>query len=223
MYLEAATYTREKLTPDKWCGLDLILKAQPYITDVLEWKREGTNYCLNDFRAHMFHALRKPHTAQAAKEKHLTHWMADAHGVPYSCMDEPWLTLDPNPVAKVIFSRSGPGRPAHNVYQSLAFPWHRAWEKYRKDAVFIGTDLEWEVFCAAQGNVTHYKTNDLFEAARVIAGCELFVGNQSAPHVIAQGCFKRVILEVWEGGANSSCTRPGVLNVRSHNVELPDL
>lgn len=219
--IEAAPYTRQLLIPQNWCGIDVLLRQQPYIGDVRPYRQgEGVTYNGNDFRSRLFHALRGGH----GKDKHLTYWMCDAHGVNYNCMDEPWLRVDePIKAARVVFSRAGAGRPAHQVYHNNQFPWHYVWEKYGKEAVFIGTEAEHEVFSGTCGKVPHYKTKDLAEAARVIAGCELFVGNQSCPHAIASGMKKRIILEVWKEGPNVIDNRPGVTNGWDQYLKLPDL
>jgi hypothetical protein len=219
--IEAANYTRQMMTPDKWCGLDELLMRQPYIADVRPWRQgEPVNFNLNDFRARLFQSLKYG----IGKDKHLCHWMCEAHGIPYTCLDGPWLTLeDPIQAARVVFTRAGAGRPAHQVYTNPAFPWHFVWEKYHQEAVFIGTEAEHEMFSATCGKVPHYKTKTLLEAARVIAGAELFVGNQTATHAIAEGMKKRIILEVWREGPNCIVHRPGVVHGWDQYVKLPEL
>lgn len=222
LLIEATHYTRQPLTPDKWCGLDQLLLRQPYVAEVRPWiKGEPVTYNLNDFRARMFPAVRMG----IGRDKHLTHWMCDVHGVNYNCMNQAWLTVeDPISAARVVFSRAGAGRPSHQVYQNELFPWYIAAEKYRKDAVFVGGGLEHQVFEAAFGPVPHYKTATLLEAARVIAGCELFVGNQTATHAIAEGMKKRIVLEVWMGGPNCLVhDKPRVTHGKDPYVQLPDL
>lgn len=219
-HIEAADYTRRKLTPDAWCGIDLLLKAQDYIVDVVPWAK-GTfcNYNLNDFRARLFHSIRKGQ----GKDKHLGYWMCDAHGVPYSAMDTAWLKVEPVRAARVVIARAGAGRSIHHVYHNHRFPWHRVWKRYRKEAVFIGTQDEHQVFCATCGEIPHHPTADLFEAARVIAGADLFIGNQSAPNAIAEGLKKNILLEVWPEGPNAGIRRPGVTLGWDENVPIPEI
>lgn len=208
--IEAAKYTRQFLTPDKWCGINELLMRQPYVADVRPYSPgEPVTFNLNDFR----HRLGQSLAVGVGKDKHLTHWICDAHGVNYNCMDEPWLEItDPIAEAKVVFSRAGAGRDPRYVYQNPAFPWHYVWAKYHQEAVFVGTDFEHEIFCGQCGEVPHYKTATLLEAARVIAGATLFVGNQTATHAIAEGLKKRIILEVWPQGPNCIVKRDGVLH-----------
>jgi hypothetical protein len=220
LMIEPAVYTRQMLTPDKWCGIDLLLKQQDYIVDVIPWpKAHFCNYNLNDFRARMWTALRKGQ----GKEQHLGHWICDSHGVNRNAMDSAWLKVDPVRVKPVVIARSGPGRSAQNVYHNPRFPWHAVWQKYRNVAVFVGTADEHKVFCATCGTIPHHPTENLLEAARVIAGCDLFIGNQSAPHAIAEAMKKRIILEVWPAGANCLIFREGVIHGWNEEIQLPEV
>ena len=218
--IEAATYTRQALTPDKWGGLDLLLKQQPYINDVREWRREMVTINLNDFRAKLFKAIR----VGQSKDKSLVDWHIEAHGLPLSLKDSAWLTVaEPIKAARVVFNRTGPGREPHHVYHNLMFPWHRVWQKYHQDAVFIGSKLEYDVFRNTCGEVPYYPTSNLLEAARVIAGADLFVGNQSCCFWIAEGMKKKLVLEVWPQGPTSNVFRDGATQGFDQNVWLPEL
>lgn len=219
--IEAAPYTRQMLTRDKWCGIDELLMRQPYISDVRQYNRgEGVTFNMNDFRARLVQSLR----ANIGKDKHLTHWMCEAHGVPNDVLLTQWLLIaDPIEAAPVVFTRAGAGRARQHVYQNPAFPWHTIWKKYHQSAVFVGSDHEHEIFCATCGEVPHYKTKTLLEAARVIAGCKLFIGNQTATHAIAEGLKKNIVLEVWPEGPNCIVHRPGVAHGWDQHVKLPDV
>lgn len=219
LYIESAPYTRVPMTPDKWNGLDLLLKAQPYIADVKPWNREATDWNCNDFRSVMVRQLRQG----IGKDRHLSDWLALAFRIPLTIKDDPWLTVEPSRVARVVINRAGAGRPAHQQYYGKDFPWGKVLEKYGKDAVFIGTPLEHQVFCAAQGKVPYYPTATLLEAARVIAGADLCVLNQSSCGAIAEALKKPILLEVWHQGPNTLVHRDGVIHGWDHNVELPYL
>jgi hypothetical protein len=227
LYIEAAPYTRQFLTPDKWCGLDILLKQQPYIVDVLPWENQRANITMNDFRANMGRALRKASIQRnyddPAFRKSLVDWQLEAHGVPLTERDRAWLAVEPNPVAPVVINRTGPGRAPHHVYQNPNFPWHWVWQKYHDKAVFIGTPEEHRVFSATCGDLRYHPTKDLNEAARVIAGASLFIGNQSACFWIAAGLHKPHVLEVWPSGPNSCLFYPGAIHGWNVDVELPNL
>lgn len=218
-YIEAAPYTRVRMERQNWRGLDRILKAQDYISDVLPWQGQSVDICLNDFRAVMQRALRQ----NQGRDVHISVWVSRAHRISENLHDEPWLTIEPVKVAPVVINRTGPGRPPHLVYHGKNFPWRRVVEKYHDNMVFIGSPLEHEVFQAVFGDVKYYPTPSLYEAAQVIAGCSLFIGGQSAPHAIAQGLGKPIILEVWHNGPNCLSTRQNVTNVWDHNVTLLEI
>lgn len=203
LFCEAASYTRQKLTWDKWQVVVPLLRAQPYIKDVREWSGQHCDYNLNDFRSSMFKALRRPNTPDISKS--LCDWMLEAHGVPVTDKDEAWITVEPKAEAVVVFNRS-------SRYHNPQFPWQSIVDRYRDNACFIGLQQEYAAFTNLYGHVRYAPTNDFLEAAQVIEGCNLFVGNQSACHAIAEGLKKNIILEVWPGGPNCLFYRPGVIH-----------
>ena len=219
LMLQAADYTRVRLTPDKWCGLDVLLKKQPYIVDVIEYDGGRPSVNLNDFRAIMGRALRRGE----GRQKSLVDWQLEAHGVPFSEKNTPWITVEPRKVAPVVINRTGAGRDPRYTYQNPAFPWHKVWKKYADKAVFVGLPEEHELFCCTCGQIPHEKTKDLHEAAQVIAGADLFIGNQSACCWIAQAMHKPLVQEVWLQGPNSIIQRPGAHYGFNCSVELPDV
>lgn len=221
LYIESAPYTRERLTKNNWRGIDKILKAQSYVADVLEWNANiPTHYNLNDFRSWMQRSLRQGQ----GKETHLSDWVAMAHRLPTTIKDTQWIAIEPMPIARVVINRAGPGRPPQSQYFNHEFPWRKVLERYGKDAVFIGTELEHQVFSSVHGEIPHYKTPSLYEAAQVISGADLVVGNQSCCVALAESMKKRIVLEVWLAGQNSSVIDPPRVTLGYNSkVELPDL
>ena len=227
LYIEAAGYTRQFLTPDKWCGVNLLLKEQPYVSEVLPWQNQPVSINGNDFRYNMGRALRKASVHgqrdDSVFKKSLIDWQLSAHGVPLTEKDKAWLQVKPEVVAPVVINRTGCGRASHHVYHNSNFPWHRVWKKYRDRAVFVGLPEEHAAFCNVCGELPHYRTADLLGAARVIAGSSLFIGNQSACFWIAEGLKKNIVLEVWPQGPNCLVPRAGVHHGWDTKVELPDV
>lgn len=218
--IEAAAYTRVMMTPDNWRGLDKILQEQPYIHGVTEWNRRLTTYNLNDWRVRLGRELRN----NKCKDKSLVDWQLEQFGLSPAEKETAWIQIkEPIKTAKVVFNRTGTNRAGHHVYHNVRFPWHHIWSKYHKDSVFVGTKDEHQVFCATCGVVPHYETRDLHDAARVIAGCELFVGNQSCPYWLAEGMKKNLILEVWPNGPNSLSIRDGAIMGWEETFELPNI
>ena len=219
LYIEAATYTRQMLTPDKWFGIDRILKAQPYISDVQPWNRQSVNYNMNDFRNRLFKSVRMG----MHKDKNLVDWQLEQFGIPLHVKDTAWITVEPKKVARVVFNRTGTGRNPHHVYHNPDFPWHWVWQKYKDNAIFVGIPEEHAVFCATCGDLPHVQTKDLYEACQVIAGCDLFVGNQSVCFWLACAMFKPILLEVWPAGPNCLINRPNITFGWNRDVTLPDI
>ena len=64
-------------------------------------------------------------------------------------------------------------------------------------AVFVGTEQEHKVFEQSfKIKIDYYNTKDLLELAKVIQGCEQFIGNQSSALSIAIGLGKTYWCEV---------------------------
>lgn len=214
LYIYAAGFTREILTPEKWEPMRTLFLEQPYIRGVHPWNMERLDFNLNDFR-----------TVMAVEDKErrfniykgLAERMCESHRVPLSALDEPWLEVsEKKKVAEVIFARS-------ERYHSPFFAWKHIWELYHRNAVFIGLEDEHKKFCNEVGFVSHYKTKDFLEMTQVIAGATLFVGNQSAPYAVAEGLKQNAILEVWPDGPNCQFDRPNVWNGIQTNREFPTL
>lgn len=222
LLIEAAHYTRVMLTPDKWYGIDRLIGSQPYITGVAPWKSSvGQCFNLNDFRPRMFSAIQRN---LEARQKSLSDWMLETFGLGLEERDRAWIhCADPASKFEVIINRTGPGRPAHMTYHNPNFPWRRVIDQYGHAAAFIGTELEHAVFCATFGEVPYLKTADFYEAAQVIAGARLFVGNQSCCYAIAEAMKKPAILEVWPSGPNCLFYRDTVIHGWTHDFQLPAL
>lgn len=155
-----------------------LLRAQPYVGSAgwhQTWEGPGLN--LDRWRDHIDLKL------------NLADMLADWLGLPHWPREEPWLEVpSPRRVAPVVFARA---RHRHNP----AFPWKRVWDLYHDRAVFLGLPEEHAAFGREVGRVRHEPTADLLAAARVIAGCDLFVGNQSSLHAVAEGLKRPLVLE----------------------------
>jgi hypothetical protein len=80
-------------------------------------------------------------------------------------------------------------------WHGFHFPWKELVSEFAKEIIFIGIPLEHQSFEREFGKVTYYPCKDLYEAAQLINGSELFIGSQSAPLAIAHGLNKSVIVE----------------------------
>ena len=196
---------REPFTPEKVEMLRVSSKRRPYVSGVEYCDTPGV-FDLDEWRKHYRQGL------------NICDLVASTFGLPHYPRQEPWLFCsDPNPVAKVVISRS-------SRYHGNEFPWRRVRETYGAEAVFVGLREEHAAWQAQFGTISFYLTPNWWELCRVIRGAEVFLGNQSAPMAIALGlCVPRIVQEVCLFRANCHFERNGVVYGRDANVELPAL
>lgn len=190
--------TRERAEP-----LAALIRAQPYIAGV-EWRPRPDGLNLDEFRGHCRDHL------------NLTDMACECFGVPHPPREQPWLFAAPRRLARVVFHRSP---RCHNP----EFPWQRVYETYRAEAAFVGHPHEHADFCNAVGPVSYLHTADMLELAEVIAGCELFVGNQSAPFAVAEGLKVPTVLEIVPAPNNCHWERRGSVHGWAADVPLPEV
>lgn len=206
LYVWRATDRHCRMRKEHYTAIRPLILQQSYIHDVRWWDTWQAKDCpLNQFRRNLW-------PGRTIAQAQLT-----AVGKPHSEAERAWLTVDrAERVAPVIFARGG-------RWRNPQFPWRRVYEKYGKDAVFLGTLEEWEDFTRAVGPVAYRRTDDLLEAARIIAGADLIVSNQSCLYAIAEGLKKPAVVEIDLDHDNCRFNRPNVVHGESATVELPDL
>ena len=67
---------------------------------------------------------------------------------------------------------------------------------YQDRITFVGLPDEFRVISAKLPNIKHYPIDDFYQLAQVIAGCNLFIGNQSMAFAIAEQIKHPRILEI---------------------------
>lgn len=182
-----------------------LLEFQPYIESLryITYRREHNLCGFRDWRGNGWKTI---------ADQHL-----DTLGLSWQHRSTPWLRVDESRSLKpVIFHRS-----LH--FNNPDFPWQRVYDKYSKDAVFVGWDNEHEVFSRDFGPIEHVKTADLLEVARLIAGSRLFIGNQSACFAVAEGLKANAILEVDPKYPDCLYSRINVLHGWNDHIELPEI
>lgn len=128
-------------------------------------------------------------------------------------LKESWLSVDAaERASSVVFSRS-------SRHQNANFPWREVVAKYGDRAVFVGHRQEWANFTEAFGWVPYRSTSDFLELAHVIAGADLFIGNQSAPMALAVGLGVRYIQEVFKPAPNCIFPRPYCQHIRESVID----
>jgi hypothetical protein len=154
-----------------------LIEAQPYINSVRIWKRETLHWESERFRPYGFvnngYNLAHNH-AQAA--------MRDGFISSMPGVSTPWLTVEPDTAyaGRVIINRT----PRYN---NGLFPWAEIVRHYGARLLFIGLPDEWNRFCDAFGQVNFELPKSFLQVARMIAGCDLFIGNQSSCMTVAEG------------------------------------
>lgn len=119
----------------------------------------------------------------------------------------PWLETEPDPRTKgrIVVNRC----PRWQSFN--AFPWKKIVKQYQKDILFIGLESEWRAFCAQFGVVEYLRTTDLYDVAKAIAGCAVFIGNQSSCNAVCEGLKHPNILEVCAYACDCYYGRPSTL------------
>lgn len=129
-----------------------------------------------------------------------------------------WLHVEPSPESRgrIICARSG-------RYRNGSFPWGKIVKHYGDRLLFIGLKHEHAEFCSHWGMVEHKPVNDLLEMAKVIAGSEMFIGNQSSPMAIAEGLKHPTIQETSTDPADCIYYRENAQWVDNGACILPDI
>lgn len=220
LLLHTAKWTREQMNDSKVQSIRSLLITQPYIEDVRWLFHDPVDVNLNDFRSAYFRDFKKPNFP---KQRNLCEWILRTHGCDPDEQNKQWLNVEPNRVAPVIINRTGAGRLAHHVYRNRDFPWKRILKEYDGAVAFVGSSAEYVDFVRDFWLVPHHKTDDLYNLASVIAGAELFIGNQSCAYAIAEGLKKPAILEVCPWLPNCLFHRSDLIHGWNADIDLPSL
>lgn len=162
----------------KFEALRPLLEAQEYIQSVRYSDEDSADYDMTHFRA------------KYVPERTLTEAHEEYIGFPTSDM-RPWLKANPSKDSKgrVIVARSA-------RYHTETFPWKKYADQYRDRMLFIGHIEEHKDFQQVVGmDVELAITPDFLRIAELIAGSDLFIGNQSAAFWVAAGLGHPLIQE----------------------------
>lgn len=168
--------------------LQPLIESQPYISscEVSEEEPEVDFSLFRHGRNYRFHSAE-----YSLAEAHARYYKFIKGERPDIKWNEPWLeNIKPDKRSKgrVVIARS-------ERYNNSAFQWRKIVEHYGDLLLFIGTEKERNKFCQFYGNIEYAPTKDLLEAAELIAGSALFIGNQSSPYNVAEGLRVPRILE----------------------------
>lgn len=189
---------REPMTEARANFLLPLIAAQPYITAATFSEHpQGVTHDFSHFRV----------THRHLHGESLVGWQARHFRLDPASIDlSPWLTVTPSQetAGRVVMSRS-------TRYRSQEFPWRRLIQKYYRTALFIGLSDEHADFERRVGKVQHRPVSNALEIAELIAGSQLFVGNQSFPCWIAMALGVNLIQELYPQIPNSKIHRPNAV------------
>jgi len=181
---------REKMAGKRFEAIKPFLKEIPFIHSVTFGERPAQlDFDFSTFRVNYRHS------------ENLARWQARHVGI--QKLDESkWVDVMPSQQSKgrVIVARSP-------RYHNRFFPWRRIMERYKNKAMFIGLPEEHDAFQREFGTIEYRRTENILEVAELIAGSQMFVGNQSCPAWIAMGLAHPIIMEVWPEHPNSMVVR----------------
>jgi len=120
---------------------------------------------------------------------------------------DPWLTIDQTISGGAIIART-------SRYRNSLFPWRKILSHF-PDRAFVGSPQEHKDFESLYGEIGFLPTKDLLELARVIAGAQIIVCNQSCPFWIAAGLGIPIIQETFWADMNSVIERPNCRYTRN--------
>lgn len=183
---------RESLKGKRFEAIKPLLESQPYIKSVRWGERHTeTDFDFSDFRVNYVH------------RENLACWQGRHCGI--ERLDESkWIDVAPSPESRgrVVIARSP-------RYHGPSFPWHKVVQEHRNKLLFVGLPEEHVAFEKHVGARIEYKpTENMLYLAKIIAGADLFIGNQSSPSWVAMGLAQNLIQEVWPTHPNSMTHRP---------------
>ncbi|MDB4924353.1 hypothetical protein [Mucilaginibacter sp.] len=155
-----------------------LIKSQPYINECEASSDKPIDIDLDYFRSGFV----------PQDKGNIAHWCAYITGVNPPLWKK-WLTVEPDHTYKdtIILARS-------ERYRNIMID-HKFLNKY-DNMIFIGVESEYNDIIKTMPNIKWVKVDDFLQMAKMIAGCKLFIGNQSFPFSIAEALKVPRILEV---------------------------
>lgn len=154
-----------------------LLKRQPYLNNVKIHQREQIDFDLDIFRLYV------PNLVGTDITKFYQFcfpvWIDTCN---------PWLFVEKNNIASnsILINRTDRYQVKNIDYGFLSdYP----------SVFFVGLESEFKKIKKNIPNLEYLETKNLYELATIIAGCKLFIGNQSTPFAIAEGLKVPRILE----------------------------
>lgn len=177
-----------RYTEQDYAMLAPLIARQNYISDVQKWYpgEADVDVDLDHFRSFLYRQF----------EGNINEAYHKAFGLPWdnTMYSDIWLEADPCREAAIVVNRT-------NRYLDPAS--EPVWRQMCADAdlehnaIFVGTANEHSAFVSWTGcNIPYRPVQDFKELADLIAGADLFLGNQSMAYSIATGLGKETMLEI---------------------------
>jgi hypothetical protein len=156
-----------------------LLATQSYISDIPVFDQHQIHLDLTLFRKAGF----------ATDKGNIARWNFFTTGITPD-LTSPWLKVKPdkNFAECIVLARSSRYNNALVDYSFLAG---------YKHLVFVGVESEYKEMKKSIPHLKWRQVSDFLELAEIIAGCKLFIGNQSFPYSIAEGLKVKRLLEVF--------------------------
>lgn len=181
---------------DRFDAIRDLLLSQTYIESAEVYTNEPIHWNASDFRGNYI-------DTQTLADSHMNHFRGMNMRQINFDKESPWLNIQPDNSwnGRIVVNRSP-------RYHNSKFPWAKIVSHYGDKIVFVGMAHEYDSFCNSFGKVPYHHAKHLLEIGSMIAGSDLFIGNQSACANIAEGLKHPRILEVclWR----PDCIYPGV-------------
>lgn len=164
--------------------LAALINEQSYIARCEVYNNQKIHIDLDFFRSRLF----------SLDNSNIARWCSYITGVTPQLW-KPWVSVkaDKSYAGSVVIARSERYRNSEINYSFLS--------QY-SNLIFIGVESEYEDIRKAIPNIQWVKVDDFLKLAQIIAGCKLFIGNQSFPFSVAEALKVPRILEVYYHTAN---------------------
>jgi len=192
-----------------------LMEVQPYIKDFRVWESGDAI----DWDGGGFRALGLHYTGISLLECHAQHLAITHGGIGRNLRGtRQWLHVEPSMETRgmVVVNRT-------SRYNNTFFPWKQVVEHYKGRILFIGLKHEHEAFCSQYGKVSWRQTSDMLEMARLIAGSQLFIGNQSSANALCEGLKANLIQETALHIPDCIFRRANAQHVGDGGCILPDV
>jgi glycosyltransferase involved in cell wall biosynthesis len=188
---------RDMITWNKYQFMKSLLESQSYIKEVIFTDKypENTTHDLNLFRKLFVNIRNEYDDFPNGSNISLLDAPLIAHGIDVSVKDKSWMSIQNNKVInkKIVINRT---ERVRNRFGESDDAYRYIVSTYNKDAVFVGTDTEYEQFIQTYGHVERYVVKNAEELAQLIDQCYVFIGNSSFAFALSESLKKESYFEI---------------------------